>query len=210
MKSKALCPSCGAELVFRSRVSVCVVCSFCRTLSVRHDLDLEAHGKVALLQEDASLLQLGVRGNYKGDPFTLVGRLHLEWEDGYWDEWFADCHSGKPGWLGEAQGFYMMSFETPSKGFDPGPGGLLPGRTLQLQGKDYEVDDVKDVTCTVCEGELPFAPPLGRKYQSIDLTGPGRSFANLDSSGEGFKLYLGEYLDFDKFQFQGLRKMEGW
>jgi len=108
---KYSCPSCGAEMVFHSGLSVYAVCPYCRSTVVRHDVDLEAIGTMATLPDDMSPLQIGTDGFYQGTRFSLVGRMKIGWKDGSWNEWFMLADDGRKGWLAEAQGFYAVSFE---------------------------------------------------------------------------------------------------
>jgi hypothetical protein len=105
------CPSCAAEVVFTSNVSVYAVCKYCTSMVVRHDMDVESIGKMAVLPEDSSPFQIGTEGICSGVRFALIGRMKIGWTDGSWNEWFFVTDSGKKGWLAEAQGFYALSFE---------------------------------------------------------------------------------------------------
>src|SRR5579859_6266708 len=110
---KAQCPSCGAEVEFKSTLSVFSVCPFCHSTLVRRDLKLETLGKMAELPEDMSPFQVGTAGKFEGHPFELLGRVRLAWDDGSWNEWFAQFSNGREGWLAEAQGITLMSFLRP-------------------------------------------------------------------------------------------------
>ncbi len=205
------CPACGAEVKFKSRISVFGVCAFCGQMLVRHDIDVEAIGKMAKLQEDSSPLQIGTSGKYSGRRFTIIGRIRQQWSDGNWNEWFSLFDDGNHGWLGEAQGFLMMSFDKDAK-INEIPDGedLAPGMKVQLFGTNYIVEDMKHVTCVGSEGELPYQGIQGRAAISVDLASSGSDFACLDYSTEGKKLFVGKYLSFEDFQFSNLRKIDGW
>jgi hypothetical protein len=206
-----LCPACGAELQFKSRISVFGVCSYCHSTVVRHDLNLEALGKMAELPADMSPLQIGTRGQYESKNFEIVGRLKIGWEDGNWNEWYVVFDDGRDGWLAEAQGFYMMSFAVSDLSSIPDKSSLYPGLTLRLMSRQgFLVDDIKEATCIGSEGELPFSGVQGRKSTSVDLSGPDNLFACIDYSDEGVRLYAGKYLDFEKFKFSFLREFDGW
>ena len=106
------CPSCGAPVPFRSSLSVSAVCPYCQSLLVRNDLAVEDLGKVAALPRDMTPFQVGTDA-YDGDSrITLVGRLRLGWDDGFWNEWFFVSDGGRKGWLAEAQGTFAISFES--------------------------------------------------------------------------------------------------
>jgi len=80
---KAICPSCGAEVVFKSSVSVFTVCAYCKSMIVRHDMDLEALGTMAEVPDDVSPLRIGTRGRDSSGRFEIVGRLKMSWSEGY-------------------------------------------------------------------------------------------------------------------------------
>ncbi len=208
--SKLACPACGAEVKFTSRVSTFAVCPYCHSTLIRQDLKLEHLGEMAVLQEDASPLQLGTSGKFKGVAFTLIGRLQMSWEDGNWNEWFMYFDGEREGWLGEAQGFYMVSFALPEVGVLPPVSELTPGRTVHLAGKDFTVQDVKQCRVSYSAGELPFRADYGRVSTSIDLSGENNGFACIDAGEEGTRVYIGEYQDFTALQFQFLREFDGW
>src|SRR4051812_49254224 len=105
------CPSCGAGITFQSSVSFSLVCPYCRSLVVRHDKDVEAIGKMAELPDDISPFQIGTTGTFRKIHFALAGRMKIGWEDGCWNEWFFFTDEGKKGWLAEAQGSLILSFE---------------------------------------------------------------------------------------------------
>lgn len=204
------CPACGAPVRFQSKVSVFCVCPFCSQMLVRRDLAIEAIGKMAVLPEDSSPLQVGTEGKFEGRKFTLLGRLRQQWSDGNWNEWFALFDDGRNGWLAEAQGFYMISFDCSAHDSIPPSDTLKAGQKVPISGKTFEVEDIKSVTCVGSEGELPFSAPKGRQCMSVDLAGDQKSFACLDYSSEGIHVYVGKYLEFDDFNFKKLRQIDGW
>lgn len=210
MKLAFSCPSCGAEVRFQSSVSAFVVCAYCHSMLVRQDLDLKNIGIMAQLKEDASPLQIGTTGDYKGDRFSLIGRVKQVWEDGFWNEWFTLFESGKIGWIAEAQGFYMVSFESANGMKLPGAQEASPGARFLLGEDEFEVDDVKDVICEGSEGELPTTCRPGQKMTSVDLVGPRKSFANICYEDQGARLFLGEYIGFDNLSFKSLKALDGW
>ncbi|MBC7693131.1 MAG: DUF4178 domain-containing protein [Methylotenera sp.] len=218
------CPSCGAAVHFKSRATVFSVCTYCKSMLVRHDLNLESLGKMSELLEDMSPLQVGTRGVFERGSFEIIGRLKIGWpqgtlDGGTWNEWFLQLDDGRQGWLGEAQGFYMISFPEEDRRGVPAVSELVPGKNvLLLGGKTFVVDDIKQAQCIGSEGELPFRAPQGRKNVSVDLSaapgsnlsGTQNAFASLDYSSDGVKLYVGKYLEFDDFKFTGLRELDGW
>lgn len=208
---KLSCPSCGADVEFKSKSSVFGVCPFCASTLVRHDINLETLGKMAELPPDVSPLQLGTRGRFGNSSFEIVGRLKVKWAEGSWNEWFALLDDGREGWLGEFQGFYTMSFQVEDVSGIPPVGRLKPGVKVTVGKSEYQVDDIREIVCQGSEGELPFRAVKGRKSVSVDLGGDGETFASMDcSDDEGVLVYTGRYVDFDDFKFQALREIDGW
>jgi hypothetical protein len=219
---KFSCPSCGAEITFQSSITVSCVCSYCRSLVVRHDVNVEAIGKMAELPDDISPFQLGTAGRFNRAGFSLIGRMKIGWNDGMWNEWFTFTDSGAKGWLAEAQGFLAISFEKQVDlvKFSTVPGGRdfsvdtppILGSTLFIDGKKFGIEDVKEAECIGSEGELPFPAPRGRKTRTVDMLGDHGEFAGLEyAEGEDKpRLYVGQYVDFDDLQFSNLRDLAGW
>lgn len=203
------CPSCGAPVRFHSSVSLLAVCPYCRSLTRRRDLDLEALGRVAQLQPDGTPIQLGARGLYKGDAFEVVGRVQLRTPKGFWNEWFLSYLDGRQGWLGEAQGTYALSFPLPGHQA-PHAAGLKAGMIAEIGGREYLIREVVDAAYLSAEGELPFRPPLGETVRSADLISRGGFFATFDYSETPPLVFTGEYEEFSDLHFSGLRQFEGW
>jgi Domain of unknown function (DUF4178) len=229
------CPNCGAAVPFASAITVSAVCGFCRSLVVRRDAQVELMGLQAQLPPDISPLQVGTRGEFDGHAFTLVGRVRVGYREGSWNEWCADFGGGRWGWVAEAQGVYEVSFEVAPpedlpgmaewKGLEQRRSGdlslqqarisqgrseLKVGRSFRFQEADYQVRDVKQTEVLGAEGELTFTPLAGRSAISGDLRGPGASFANLEYSEDGIRLFLGRTCRFSELKFQDLRPLPGW
>lgn len=204
------CPSCGASVKFISKASIFAVCPYCRSMLVRHDVDVETIGTMAeTMDEDTTPLQLGTEGVYQDKRFGLAGRVRLAWSDGSWDEWYAWFNDGSQGWVAQAQGFYMVSFQIPDLEA-PDLAGLRVGERIEFEEHSYQVDDIKKTTCVASEGELPFKAPKGRTGTSVDLSGPARRFACIEYSEEGTRVFEGHYVDFDDLKLSFMRPLDGW
>ena len=107
---KAFCPSCGANVVFKSPASVMAVCEYCQTTVLKDAESVKDIGKMASVLEDYSPLQIGTTGIYQQQGFSLLGRIQLKYDDGLWNEWYALFDDGKEGWLSEASGQYVFTF----------------------------------------------------------------------------------------------------
>jgi|LakMenEpi03Aug12_release.lakeMendotaPanAssembly.Ray.scaffolds.fasta_scaffold422401_2 hypothetical protein len=204
------CPSCGANVDFKSRASVYAVCSFCKSSLVRQDMDLEKIGTVSDLLDDFSPIQIGTTGTFANEKFEVIGRLKVGYENGFWNEWFAMLGDGRVAWLAEAQGFYAFCFPF-FEASPPTKASLRVGKTVEMGKKGiFEVDDMRDCKCVYSEGELPFNAPQGRASTSVDLCGFEDEMATIEYAATETRVFLGAYQDFDKFQFKNLRHIDGW
>lgn len=178
---------------------------------VRHDLDIDLLGKMAQLPQDISPLQIQTRGQFGNIGFELVGRLKMQWDGGFWNEWYAVFDDGREGWLAEAQGFYMISFQDIDASI-PASKSVSVGQTFSLGAlrKQFQVDDIKDTTCAGAEGELPFTSPKGRKSLNIDLSDSENGFACIEYADDHKRLYIGRYVDVNELAFTSLREIDGW
>lgn len=208
--TKFSCPACGAEVQFKSRVSVFGVCSYCATMVVRHDMNLEMMGKMAQLPPDMSPLQVGTQGRFEGKGFEIVGRLKIGWDQGSWNEWYTLLDDGRDGWLAEAQGFYMFSFKHADLNGLPDLKKVSPGMTVAIGKEEFQIEDIKQAECVGSEGELPMRGPKGRKSTSVDLNGEDGKFACIDYGEDEVRLYVGRYIDFEKMNLTSLRQVDGW
>ena len=202
------CPSCAAPVDFRSAASVVAVCAFCTSTLVRKGEALENIGRMAALQDDPTLIQLGTEGVYKGVHFAVIGRIQLRHEDGLWNEWYLLFDDMRNGWLGEAAGEFYVSFE---KKFDIAPppfSEIQVGTRIDL-GKagtegEFEVSDIESSTCIAGQGELPFSVGPGYEAPVVDLR-RGTEFATIDYSDATARVFLGERVEVRTLKFANLR-----
>lgn len=205
------CPSCGAEAVFQSDLSVYAVCKYCRSMIVRHDVNVESIGTMANLPEDMSPIQIGMEGSFGPNRFMIIGRMKLGWHEGCWNEWFMSSNDGRRGWLSEAQGFYAISFED-ENALKSIKTEIIPmlGSYLDINKKNLKVVDIKKATCIGSEGELPFPAPQGRKTTAIDLLGPDGEFGSIEVEEGQWRMYTGRYVEWNELRCLNFRVLENW
>ena len=212
------CPSCGAEVLFNSNLSVYAVCKYCSSMIVRHDLDVEAIGTMAALPDDMSPFKIGSEGFYQGQHFSLIGRMKMGWDDGSWNEWFMATDDGRKGWLVEAQGFYAICFETAAPPLAFAVRAIkhqkknvsLVGSHLVMDKQKLNVVDTKKASCLGSEGELPLAAPQGRLIVSVDLLGARGEFASVEIETGKMRAYLGRYVEWKDMRCSNIRTFDGW
>ncbi|MDP2825555.1 MAG: DUF4178 domain-containing protein [Sulfuritalea sp.] len=208
MPFSANCPACGAPVVFKSSASFHGVCEFCRSTLVRHGGDLENLGRMADLIEDASPIQIGTEGQYRGVHFAVVGRIQLRYAAGVWNEWHLLFDDMRGGWLSDASGEYLISFLKAPGAPLPEFATLMPNDELKLAGRDFVVTDLEEAMCVSGQGELPFAFGAGYPAQLVDLRTTDEAeaaFASIDYSETPPLFFVGESLPFAAFRFANLR-----
>lgn len=195
----ANCPSCGAQIEFAIGSSEVVVCSFCRSIVARTDRGLENHGKVAALIDTGSPLRVGANGNYRRQSFRITGRTQLRHQaGGVWDEWYASLDDGRWAWLAEAQGRFYVTFKVAAE--------APPLDSLQLGDRVLDnlvVGEIGEAELISAEGELPWTPNAGARYDYADLSGAENRFATIDYSEDTPIVFEGEEVPFASLQIEG-------
>ncbi|UUL81859.1 DUF4178 domain-containing protein [Sphingomonas qomolangmaensis] len=211
------CPNCGAPVTFRSAGLPDRVCDHCRSMLVRSDSGVAIVGVQAALPFDVSPLQIGTRGRFDGRPFEIVGRVRWSWTDGSWNEWLCLFGDNGFGWLGEAMGQFMMTFERPMPRIHSPVliaiqrGADAPiGDRIELEDDMLTVADAREVECIAAEGELPFTAPPGWRIYSVDFRTTSGRVANMQRDGDEAHFYDGRYVTLAELQPAGLRAIDGW
>ncbi len=203
------CPNCGAPVQFQWSSSVQTVCTYCHSILVRTDVDLQKVGVVADLPPDSSPIQLRTEGTYKNRAFTVAGRIIYEYDQGTWNEWHIVMNDGSSGWLSDAQDQYAVTFAS-SQATLPAKAQVEIGSRYSWGGVIYTASTLTEALYRGVEGELPFQYWDKERATFIDLRSPTAAFATLDYSETEPKLYLGEMVEFDDLRLQNLRSFEGW
>ncbi len=207
---QAPCPSCATQIRFVSKASLYAVCPACDNLVLRKDLDVERVGALGHVQEDGTPIQLGTRGTHAGATFEVVGRIQLQFPTGFWNEWHAQFRGDRSGWLGEAQGTYVVTFLTRYPERPPEYRSLRAGQPITIAQREFIVKEVQEAMCVGGEGELPFRIESDTLAPVVDLATHGKEFATLDYSETPPLLFLGEQCEFDELKLENVRKVEGW
>ena len=202
------CPNCSAPVRFRWSSAVQTTCEACRSVIVRHDVDLETIGEIADLPPDSSPIQIGTEGALDGRAFTVIGRIVYEYADGGWNEWHLAYADGTSGWLSDAQlEFAVSSHVTP-----PRP---LPAAHQVKVGFGYSWDErpLQVSTLTLArykgvEGDLPFEF-WGKDHILVaDLRGHDATFGTIDYSTDPPLLFMGRFVSFDELHLRNLRPFQ--
>lgn len=105
------CPSCGAQVQFRSTASIMAVCEYCKATILKDADSVKDLGKMSDVLEDYSPIQIGTSGVFGGHGFTVIGRIQLRWSAGLWNEWSILFDDGRASWLSDSSGLYTLTTE---------------------------------------------------------------------------------------------------
>lgn len=206
----ANCPSCGAPVRFRWSSAVQTVCEYCRSVLIRHDVNLERVGEVADLPDDASPIQLGTEGSWADKAFQVVGRIGYEYEQGGWNEWHLAFHDGSSGWLSDAQLEYAVSFRKDLPAPLPARSAISRGVEFTWEGTVYQITSITPARYVGVEGDLPFEYWDKDEVVFADLRSRDARFGTIDYSEDPALLFLAMSVDFEDLKLRNLREFEGW
>jgi hypothetical protein len=209
----ALCPSCGAPIVFHWSSSVQTTCPHCKSILIRTDVNIERVGVVSDLPPDSSPIQIGTSGVFENRAFTVAGRIIYDYDEGSWNEWHVMMNPAGSGagsaWLSDAQSQYAVTF---AFGADPLPAlaAVHLGDRFAWNKTEFAATAITQARYRGVEGELPFEywDKLGATF--VDLRSTTGDFATLDYSDTAPVLYVGKAVEFDALRLKNLRAFEGW
>jgi hypothetical protein len=168
------------------------VCEFCKTTLLKDATSVRNLGKMSEVLEDYSPVQIGTSGQFAQRSFSVIGRIQLQYADGFWNEWYVLFDDGTNGWLSDASGQFTMTFGTTADRELPLFDKLVPGRALTQSGQTYTTSDVRSARCSAGQGELPFKVGFGWQARVADFR-TGDRFLSLDySDGDAPRVYAGQ------------------
>ncbi len=199
------CPSCGAEVKFRSHASVMAVCEYCSTSVLKDAGAVKDLGKMSAVLEDYSPIQIGTSGTIGGRTFNVVGRIQLKYSAGMWNEWYLLFDDASTAWLGDSSGMYVITAERKVEGALPEFGEIVPGRNYTIGEQRLTASEVRRADCIGGQGELPFKVGDGYQAQVADFR-RGSEFITLDySDAPRPVVYTGIAVTLEAMQCQLLR-----
>lgn len=206
----AICPNCGAPIVFRWSSSIQTTCDYCKSILVRHDVNLEKVGQVADLPPDISPIQIGTEGVYRGTAFQAIGRIIYSHDVGAWNEWHLIFSNGSSGWLSDAQAEYAVSFLATPQAPLPSAAEVYRGWEYEQQGVRLAVTTLTEASYEGVEGELPFQYWDKERCRFADLRSHDGRFATIDYTESPPLLFLGEFVEFESLGLTNVKLFEGW
>jgi hypothetical protein len=199
------CPNCGAPVEFRWSSAVQTVCIHCRSVLVRHDVDLQKVSEVADLPADSSPIQIGTTGRFENDAFTVTGRIVYEYAQGTWNEWHLGFADGTSGWLSDAQTEYAVSRLVEKPGPLPDADSLVVGQRWRFGDISFVLASRTKARYRGVDGDLPFEYWDKDEILLFDLKANDARFATLDYSEAPPFLFVGVFVDFDDLVLANLK-----
>lgn len=199
------CPSCGAQVQFRSHASVLAICEYCQTTILKDADSVKNLGKMSDLLEDYSPIQIGTSGVSNSRGFSVIGRIQLQYSAGRWNEWYLLFDDGAAAWLGDSSGLYTLTVEKPGDRAVPAFADVVPGQSYPIAGIDFTAAEVRTAQCIGGQGELPFQVGKGWEARVADFRSDG-FFLTLDySDSDQPKVYTGTAVTLEDLKCQLLR-----
>lgn len=199
------CPSCGAEVTFRSHAAVMAVCGFCRATLLKDAASVKNLGTMSSVLEDYSPIQVGTSGVHGGRDFTVLGRIQLRYAQGMWNEWYVLFGDGGSGWLGDSSGQFTLTCARKVQEALPAFDTLRIAQPVRINGERFLPAEIRSAECIAGQGELPFRVGEGWRIRVADLRN-GAAFVTLDyTDGEVPLVYAGVAVTLDEMRCQLLR-----
>lgn len=199
------CPSCGAQVEFKSHASVVAVCDYCRATVMKDADAVKDLGKMSAVLEDFTRIQIGTAGVLAGRGFTVVGRIQLRYDAGMWNEWFLLFDDAATGWLGDSSGLYTVTTEMAATTTLPDFDDITIGRRYNINEGRFTAAEKRSAACIGGQGELPFKVGEGWQARVVDLR-DGAAFITLDYSDGDPILFKGVAVTLEDMQCQLLRE----
>ncbi|CAK7055711.1 DUF4178 domain-containing protein [Saezia sanguinis] len=206
------CPSCGATVPVYSATSALVVCEYCHSTLIRSGDGAVDSGKKSALIENFSPLQLYTSGTFQGKAFTIIGQLQIQYNRGFWNEWYVLYDDSSYGWLADFSGQYVMTRIAKPLNKPPAFKDIVAGVTqVQYAQYSFVASDVRNATSVKANarGELPFVLKedelvLGADFRHRQL------FMTLDYSQDPKTplVYHGKAVTLENLRCQNLRSNE--
>lgn len=168
------CPSCGGSVELANRFVKMVVCGYCGNSLAVENNRLDPTGKAAALVDYPTRFRVGQTGTLRGAAFRILGRVRLEDEDGYWDEWYLQFDDGSIAWLEEEEGEYTLSRKEQLTSEVPDFESARIGTTISINGRRFFITERCRARISGAEGQLYYKIRLNQPVRFLDGNLGGR------------------------------------
>lgn len=205
------CPSCGAPIKLQSVNTKIVTCTHCDSMLSLEEEILKSTGLKSMVLKDTSELQINTRGNYDNKEFTIIGRIQVGYEYGFWNEWFLQFDTGNNAWLTDTDSGSYITAEISEENIEfiqklfsininptqkielPHWKELQVNQLYSIYNRNFLSVDITENNIVGIEGELPKNIKIGDSRKSLDLRF-GKGFVTVDyTNEESSNIYIGKY-----------------
>ena len=193
------CPSCGAPIERRFDQSKSLSCTHCGQTSHLVAGGLSMVGEKSLLIDYGSFFQLGQQLHLGDLTLQLLGRLRIDYEDGFWDEWFAQSlGDGSTWWIQEDDGTFTLFTKKADLDRSLSWEKFEVGSTVNITPLKEKVFITSKARAKVNggEGELPFQIVPGEPADFVDGIYKG-IVISFELLPDEFALYVGKSLSLE-------------
>jgi phage FluMu protein Com len=205
------CPSCNQMLSFKAGTTAILICPQCREV-IEREAPVHQPYQVVAIPEGLSVIQLGTTGLIEQQSFEVIGRLRLQFKDGYLNLWSLVMGNGLLGWLVESFGQYALCVSYKLPAWYDWLVITSVGDSIQLRkSENFCLDMVQECIDFDKEGELPTFTTDPRYSQHFELSKEDGACAFAWKENEHDALaFIGKYYEFSQFNFTNLRTLNEW
>lgn len=181
-----------------------LVCSHCGQTSHLNADSLQAVGDQHLLIDYGSAFAIGQTGRYFEREFMVLGRLRIDYEDGFWDEWYIQfLDNGEAGWIQEDDGSFVLFTEAKRLKRRLNLNGIKVGAHDNFEGQWEKVFVTSKSKAQINggEGELPFRIIPGQTADFVDGIARGE-VVSVELLEEDNVLFVGKPLSLQEVELR--------
>jgi hypothetical protein len=124
------CSSCNTTRQQRLTASYLQVCIACGQI-IQENIPGFKRPTDLKMPEDWSFVQIGTTGEFKKQPFEIIGRIRLQLRNDYKNLWCAAYEQGKAMWIAESFASFAV-FTSPLQTFEENVSKLRAGASIQV------------------------------------------------------------------------------
>ena len=208
------CSCAGCSAMFQAKIPtpfdyVCPVCFTDNRFSPGFSTNM---GRTEGIVEDLTPLFVGAKCEWKNMPYEVIGRLRIEYEEGYYrNQWILSDPQYHLKWLLESVGMYALVDFYSVKLTPETLKGRDVGTSFPVNNLHFYFDAIAEINSFTREGQTPFIGELRKGTLSLDLSTSDNGWAIIDVfSQTNSHAYFGEVVELVDLKFEKLRNLDGW
>jgi len=194
------CPSCGAPKDILNPGIIMYSCEYCGNAVYWDKEKVKDAGKKSHLPQGFTRLYTGASGSLFHKRFLVAGRARYSFGKGFWDEWYLEMEKGDFQWLTEDNHELAVQKKINDAKLMPF-GNYQPGMSVNINGKQFHVQEVGQAKCLGLEGELPKILEPDESYNYVDASSnDGKYILSIEYDDDEPSAYLGNWLNFSSLK----------